>query len=183
MPLALARTLDDRAVAAASALVGRSRQADRVAAFLALHLAKSHVLLLGLLLVGGRGLAGRRRREAALRIAVALPVTIGVVGLVGRLADRQRPFARAAASASLVAHAPDRSFPSRHSACAAVMTTIALPAAPTVGALMGLGAAGLAVSRVYAGLHYPSDVLAGWLIGALIGIIARRKELVRVTWT
>jgi undecaprenyl-diphosphatase len=182
MPLALARTLDDRVAVAASALVGRSRQLDRAAALLARHLAKTHVLLLGLLLLGGRGPAGWRRRDAAIRIAVALPVTIGVVGLVGRLADRQRPFTRQASVSTLVEHHPGRSFPSRHSACAAVMTTIALPSAPFIGALMGLGAIGLAVSRVYAGLHYPSDVLGGWLIGAAIGIIARRKERARVTW-
>src|SRR5215212_8213698 len=112
MPLALARALDHRTVAAASALVGRSRRADRTAALLARHLAKTHIILLALLLVGGRGLAGWRRREAAVRIAVALPVTIGVVALVGRLADRQRPFTRTDGPSSLVAHAPGRSFPS-----------------------------------------------------------------------
>ena len=63
------------------------------------------------------------------------------------------------------------------------MTTVALPTAPVVGTLMGLGTLGLALSRVYAGLHYPSDVLGGWIIGVGIGIIARRKELPRVLRT
>src|SRR3954447_14150401 len=180
MPLALARALDARTLAAASALAGRSRRLDTTAALLASHLAKLHVVLLGLLFLGGRGPAGWRRRETAVRIAVALPVTIGVVGVVGRIVDRERPFASLPGSASLVDHAPGRSFPSRHSACAAAMTVIALPASPGVGLLMGLGALGLAVSRVYTGLHYPSDVVGGWLIGAAIGIIARREELARV---
>ena len=183
MPLAPARALDARAAAVAASMVGRSECLDRVAAVLATHLAKLHVALLVLLLVGGRGAAGRRRREAALRIAASLPLAIVGVGLVGRLAERERPFAGQPASAPLVDHTPGRSFPSRHSACAAVMTTVALPSAPVVGALMGLGALGLALSRVYAGLHYPSDVLAGWLIGVGIGIIARRKELPRVLRT
>jgi undecaprenyl-diphosphatase len=125
----------------------------------------------------------RRRRETALRIAVALPLTIGVVGIVGRLANRPRPFTYDAGPTALIEHAPGRSFPSRHSACAAAMTVVALPTSPVVGALMGIGAVGLAVSRVYAGLHYPSDILGGWLIGAVIGIIARQKELPRVPWT
>src|SRR5688500_3013292 len=126
MPLALARTVDARAAALAASLVGRSRPLDRMAALLARHLAKLHVALLVLLLVGGRGSGGRRRRDAALRIAAALPVTIVAVGLVGRLVERERPFARSPGGGGLVDHAPGRSFPSRHSACAAAMTTIAL---------------------------------------------------------
>lgn len=183
MPLALARTLDARAHAVTMALVGRSRRADQLAVLAARHLAKLHIGLLGLLLLGGRGQAGWQRRETGLRIAVALPVTIAAVSLVGRLVERQRPFALAESAHQLVDHAPHRSFPSRHSACAAAMTTVALPTAPVVGALMGLGALGLAVSRVYTGLHYPTDIVAGWLIGATIGIIARQKELPVAPWT
>jgi undecaprenyl-diphosphatase len=175
--------MDAQAAAIATSVVGRSRRLDRTVALLARHLAKLHVLLLVALLVGGHGAAGRRRREAALRITAALPLTIGAVSVVGRLVERERPFARRAEISALVEHAPGRSFPSRHSACAAAMTTIALPAAPAIGALMAAGTVGLAVSRVYAGLHYPSDVLGGWMIGVGIGIIARRKELSRGLWS
>jgi undecaprenyl-diphosphatase len=183
MPLALARAVDARALAITSALVGRSRRLDQAASLLARHLAKAHILLLALLFLGGCGPGGRRRRETALRIAVSLPITIGAVALVGRLVERERPFTHQPGATSLVAHAPWRSFPSRHSACAAAMTTIALPATPAFGLAMGVGALGLALSRVYTGLHYPSDVVGGWLIGVTIGIMARRKELPRVVWT
>ena len=179
MPFALARDLDASAAAVAASMVGRCRQLDRIASLLARHLAKLHVALLVLLFVGGPGRDGRRRREAAVRVATALPLTIGAVGLVGHLVERDRPFSRPSYGPALVEHAPGRSFPSRHSACAAMMTTVTLSAAPIVGALMGLGALGLAISRIYTGLHYPSDVLGGWIIGVVIGIIARRKELPR----
>src|SRR4051812_20704785 len=101
MPLALARSVDARTLAAISALIGRSRRLDSTAALLARHLAKLHILLLGLLFLGGRGSAGWRRRETAVRIAVALPVTIAAVGVIGRLADRERPFACRPGSAAL----------------------------------------------------------------------------------
>ena len=183
MPLALARTLDARTLAVTTALVGRSRRADQLAALAASHLAKLHIGLLGLLLIGGTGPGGWRRREAGLRTVIALPVTIAAVALVGRLVERPRPFTHRPDIEQLVEHAPHRSFPSRHSACAAAMTVIALPSAPAIAALMGLGALGLGITRVYTGLHYPTDVVAGWLIGATIGIIARQKELPGALWT
>jgi membrane-associated phospholipid phosphatase len=182
MPTVLARSVDTRTLAATAALVGRSRLLDRLVTLLAEHLAKLHIALLVLLLMGGQGPRGRQRRATGLRIAVALPVTILTVGVVGRLVDRERPFSRHEHVTPLIEHTPSRSFPSRHSACAAAMATIALPSVPAAGWLMALGALGLGVSRVYAGLHYPSDIVAGWLIGAVIGIIARQKEFPGVSW-
>src|SRR4051812_30245011 len=118
MPLALARAVDAYVVALANSATGRSRRLDLVASLAARHLAKLHVVLLVLLWVGGRGPIGLRRRATAVRMAAALPITIGAVSIVGRLFQRDRPFARQSNGEVLVDHAPGRSFPSRHSACA-----------------------------------------------------------------
>src|SRR2546423_4670256 len=175
MPAALLRQLDAQTVAAVSSVTGRSSTIDRAVAALAEHLAKVHVLLLGALIVGGRGTLRRRHRETALRIGLVLPLTIAVVGAVGKLIRRTRPFVDQA-GLPLVDHHPGRSFPSRHAACAAAMTTVALRGAPRIGQAMAVLGAVLAASRIYAGLHYPSDVVGGWAIGVGLGMLVRQRE-------
>ncbi|HYU18599.1 MAG TPA: phosphatase PAP2 family protein [Chloroflexota bacterium] len=53
------------------------------------------------------------------------------------------------------------------------MATVAFPAAPRIAGLMAVLGAVLAVSRVHVGLHYPSDVIAGAVIGLLVGLLCR----------
>jgi membrane-associated phospholipid phosphatase len=62
------------------------------------------------------------------------------------------------------------SFPSAHAtssfACATAMTRIAPEAAP-----LFLLAAAIAACRPYLGMHYPSDVLAGIVLGTALGLV------------
>jgi undecaprenyl-diphosphatase len=180
MPAAVLRDFDSQTIALLRSVVGRSDALDLTIAALARHLAKLHVLLLGLLILGADRASRGRHRCVALRIALVLPLTIGVVGAVGRLAGRQRPFAGQPGITQLVDHAPGRSFPSRHAACAAAMATVALRGAPRIGWAMAALGLLLAASRVYVGLHYPTDVLSGWAIGVALGLLVRQKGLAGV---
>jgi undecaprenyl-diphosphatase len=63
------------------------------------------------------------------------------------------------------------SFPSSHSTssfAAARAYTGLLPAGPLYGAALGMAA-----SRLYLGVHYPSDVAAGAALGTALGTLAR----------
>jgi len=68
------------------------------------------------------------------------------------------------------------SFPSNHAAASAVITTACAYAAPSdysmyapLIAALGIAALAAGVSRVCVGLHWLSDVLAGWALGLLFG--------------
>ena len=67
------------------------------------------------------------------------------------------------------------SFPSAHAATsfagALVYRRRGLPAAP----LYGL-AGGMALSRVYLGVHYPSDVVAGAVLGTALAAVATPQD-------
>jgi membrane-associated phospholipid phosphatase len=106
------------------------------------------------------------RRAAWRRATAAVAGTYALNMLLKRLVRRRRP---CLPDLPPLAGTPTQlSFPSAHAstsfAGALSYSRLGLPAAP----LYAL-AAGLSLSRVYLGVHYPSDVLGGALLGAVVG--------------
>ena len=64
-----------------------------------------------------------------------------------------------------------KSFPSRHVFSATVIAMLALTLSPWLGGIMLFLAGALSLLRVLGGVHYPSDVLAGYVIGILVGLL------------
>lgn len=64
------------------------------------------------------------------------------------------------------------SFPSRHVACAAVISMLVLSHFTAVGVLMLGLTAFLAYARFATGMHYPSDIFGGLLLGIGVGVFA-----------
>jgi len=114
------------------------------------------------------GLSGKG--QSALRMVQAVSTVYVATEVVGALLPRERPF-RLEAITGLAEHKPGRSFPSRHVASGLAMAAIANREHPRLGQLMALVAWALGVSRVAAGLHYPSDVLAGAVLGRVVGAL------------
>jgi undecaprenyl-diphosphatase len=93
---------------------------------------------------------------------------------------RPRPYEADAEGTRMLIGPPDASsWPSSHPAVISAFTTVAgrdlgLGAAARTG-LGGLGVC-VAASRVYVGVHYPSDVVSGLLIGRAIGRLWPRRS-------
>jgi len=125
-------------------------------------------MLIGVLALtyGGAG------RHIAMQCAVA-----GFSGLViyrglKNVLVRERPYITHAAAIVCAGRPLDRfSFPSGHTLHAVSFTTIICSGIPELAWILVPMALLIAGSRVVLGLHYPSDVVAGGIIGALVACL------------
>jgi len=111
----------------------------------------------------------RRARAVLFALSAALTSSLLLHG-IKRVVDRPRPRMAIDASIQFYVGAPEltrHSFPSGHAQSAATAAVIAAFALPRATWAFCLLAFLVGLSRVALGVHYPSDVLAGWLVGAL----------------
>jgi 4-amino-4-deoxy-L-arabinose transferase-like glycosyltransferase/membrane-associated phospholipid phosphatase len=124
---------------------------------------------------------GRRGRVLVLMMALILPLGDGlVVNPLKHMIGRERP-ATGLTDAHLVMGSPEgRSMPSAHAASWFAATMLACFYYRRTWRLMLPLAAAVALSRVYVGAHYPTDVAVGAILGA--GYAAAGVVGVDVLW-
>lgn len=96
---------------------------------------------------------------------------LGVNQVVASFWFEPRPFVTLRGVTMLLAHPADDSFPSDHAVIAGALAVGTLLFARKWGIVAAVVAVLLAFARVYAGMHYPLDVLAGLAIGAVVALL------------
>jgi undecaprenyl-diphosphatase len=112
-------------------------------------------------------LAVQRRRPAILVVTALAVGAADLLAYVGKtLVHRHRPFEH-----QLGPSERTHSFPSGHTATAFAGATVLAAYAPRYRWWFFALAALIAFSRLYNGVHYPTDVLAGALLGAATALL------------
>ncbi|MET9873752.1 phosphatase PAP2 family protein [Actinacidiphila glaucinigra] len=137
--------------------------------------AANHGLLWFGVAAGIAAVGGRTGRRAALRGAGSLAVASAVVNTIGKGAVRRnRPVLDAVPVIRRLSRQPGTtSFPSGHAASAAAFAAGVALESPRWGAAVLPVAWSVAFSRIYTGVHYPSDVAVGMALGAGAALAVR----------
>ena len=116
-----------------------------------------------------------RRPWLALSVVASVATADLLAGFIKLVVPRHRPFEHQIGPSEKT-----HSFPSGHSATSFAAATALTYFAPRYRAAFYTLAALIALSRLYNGVHYPTDVVAGAVLGVLVAVGIRRLASVRV---
>jgi membrane-associated phospholipid phosphatase len=114
-------------------------------------------------------------RRAARDGVTAVLLASSCAQVLNRVVSRPRPAARHLPARDALVHQPRTpSFPSSHSAVAAAFTTAVGRRSPATGIMLIPLASTIAYARIRTRAHWPTDVLAGIALGAVVGELVHR---------
>lgn len=143
-------------------LAGHSAVADEMA-----RIAANYLVFFGVF-----ALAWLYFRQASLRTFIAAGLAavaaVGIAGLIGLVDYVPRPFV-AEHFVPLIQHSADSSFPSDHLAALGALCGASWFCARRLSVAAAVVAAAVAFARVYVGVHWITDVAAGFALGVITG--------------
>ena len=124
--------------------------------------------LIGGVLLAIHGVAEMRMFFGAL---IAFVIELSLYEVLKHGIKRPRPFEESPHIRFLIPPPDQFSFPSGHTAAAFLMAVILTSGIPVLAPGLFIWAAMVGFSRIYLGVHYPTDVLMGSLLGSSTGMI------------
>ena len=149
-------------------LNGQSSLFDKILIFLAMYLIYAVPVILVVLWFWPKD----SKKVALKAVTAGLVAWFGFCNLIGAIWFRARPFVAQANIRELAFHRPDRSFPSDHSAFLfAIAFAFWLLGYKKLGVAMFILAVIISVTRIIVGVHYPADIVSGFIIGLLAAVL------------
>ncbi len=109
-------------------------------------------------------------RELIRMIIVPLAVLIEVT-VLRKIIKKPRPYEKYSTEPIIDREGKGESFPSRHTASAFIIAMCCIPISLSLTIILSIVAIIIALTRIFAGVHYISDVIIGALISIITGII------------
>ncbi|XEQ93905.1 Undecaprenyl-diphosphatase BcrC [Sporomusa carbonis] len=116
-----------------------------------------------------------QNRRRALYAAFSALLAMGITESIGAMWHRNRPYYDWPVQ-RLLPMSPSASFPSGHATGGFAIAGSVILGQRSGSVLMTVFAVLMALSRVYTGVHYPSDVIAGMAVGILSSYLVERYK-------
>jgi undecaprenyl-diphosphatase len=112
-----------------------------------------------------------RLRRAAVSAGLSAGLALGVAHFLAAAVDRSRPFVDHPNAHLFLSHAADPGFPSDHATGAFAIAFALVLRDRVIGVIALVLALALSLGRVALGVHYPSDVFAGAVLGLVAALV------------
>lgn len=118
----------------------------------------------------------KQAKQALLIVAALLCTSLMVDGVIKHIISRPRPFDTYSTITPMLIHPTSYSFPSGHASTSFASAVMIALVDSKVGKSALLIAAFIALSRLVLCVHYPSDVIAGMLLGTGIASLLYKRS-------